>query len=121
MSTKKKPGSCGRIAAQAPRWVMASLLVAVLPAWAWDGAPTGKIVSVEVTAGTNYAFRVWLSNGGQALCTGGTAFAYLNEADSNYKVYVATLLMAKAQGSSVTLFMMNEGGFCHIGHMVVGS
>jgi tartrate dehydratase alpha subunit/fumarate hydratase class I-like protein len=99
---------------------MASLFVAVLPAWAWDGAPTGKITSIDVTAGTNYAFRVYLNGGGSALCTNGTSFAYLNEADSNYKVYVAALLMAKAQGSTVTLFVMTEGGMCHIGYIGVG-
>jgi len=94
---------------------------AALPASAWDGTATGKISSVEVTAGPNYGFRVFLNGGQQALCTGGTSFAFLFETDSNYKVYVASLLLAKAQGSTVTVFSTNEGGFCHIGHVMVYS
>jgi hypothetical protein len=92
-----------------------------LPASAWDGSATGKISSIEVTAGTNYGFRIFLNGAQQALCTGGTSFAFLFESDSNYKVYVASLLLAKAQGSTVTIFSMNEGGFCHIGHVMVYS
>jgi len=118
---KNGSGNCRRIAAGIRKWVMASLLVAGLPAWAWDGAPSGKITSIDVTAGTNYAFRVYLNGGAVALCTNGTSFAYLNEADSNYKVYVASLLMAKAQNSTVTLFVNTEGGFCHIGYIGVGT
>jgi len=109
-----------RWAAAAVRRAMVLLCAASVPAWAWDGAPSGKITSIDVTAGTNYAFRVYLNGGGIALCTNGTGFAYLNEADSNYKVYVASLLMAKAQGSTVTLFVTTEGGMCHIGYIGVG-
>lgn len=92
---------------------------AALPAFAWDGTPSGKVSTIEVTAGSNYGFRVWLDAGQQALCNGGTAFAFLNETDSNYKVYVASLLMAKAQGSAVTVYLTNVNGFCHIGHLAV--
>jgi hypothetical protein len=101
--------------------LVVSLGAVSMPAAAWDGVQSGKITAIEVTAGTNYAFRVYLNGGGAALCTNGNGFAYLNEADSNYKVYVASLLMAKAQASTVTLFLVSEGGFCHIAHMGVGS
>lgn len=94
---------------------------AALPASAWDGLATGKISSIEVTAGTNYGFRIFLIGAQQAFCMGGTSFAFLFESDSNYKVYVASLLLAKAQGSTVTIFSMNEAGFCHIGHVMVFS
>lgn len=110
-----------RLQALFPVALVVSLCAASMPAAAWDNAPSGKITAIEVTAGTNYAFRVYLNGGGTALCPNGTSFAYLNEADSNYKVYVASLLMAKAQGSTVTLFLINEGGFCHIGHLAVAA
>lgn len=92
-----------------------------MPAYALDATPSGKITTIEVAAATNYAFRVYLNGAAAALCPSGSGFAYLNEADSNYKVYVASLLMAKAQGSAVTLVVSNEGGFCHIVQMAVGS
>lgn len=51
------------------------------------------------------------------MCTGGSDWAYLNETDSNYKVYVAALLLAKAQNTSVTVFSNLEYGQCHIGYI----
>jgi hypothetical protein len=101
--------------------LVVSLGAMSIPAAAVDGTPSGKITTIEVAAATNYAFRVYLNGGGTVLCPSGSGFAYLNEADSNYKVYVASLLMAKAQGSTVTLILTNEGGFCHIVQMAIGS
>jgi len=101
--------------------LVVSLCAASMPAAAVDSTPSGKITTIEVAAATNYAFRVYLNGGGTALCPSGSGFAYLNEADSNYKVYVASLLMAKVQGSTVTLVLANESGFCHIVQMAVGS
>jgi hypothetical protein len=96
----------------------AALTIAIATtATAWDGAVEGRISMIEITHGANFAFRVWLD--GRPLCTGGPAWAYLNEADSNYKVYVAALLMAKNSGQSVVLYTNKEGGFCRIGHVLL--
>lgn len=55
------------------------------------------------------------------MCGAGAKWAFLNEADSNYKVYVAALLMAKAQGSTVTVYSTNvDGAYCRIGHVAIG-
>ena len=83
---------------------------------AWDGAPYGEISVIEVTHGQNYGFRVWFSNGA-SMCTSGAKWAFLNESDSNYKIYVANLMLAKALGKPVALYTVTEGPYCHIGHM----
>lgn len=93
-------------------------LVTTMTASAWDGAVGGRVVSFEVTHGTNYAFRIYLE-GGAAMCSGGATWAFVNESDSNYKVYVATLMLAKAQGSQVTVYSDREGAYCRIGHLHV--
>lgn len=84
--------------------------------WAWDGVTVGRVVAVEVTQGPNLGFRIWLDPN-QVMCTAGAHFAFLYETDSNYKTYVATLLLAKVTGAQVTIFTTNEGGYCHIGHI----
>ncbi len=92
---------------------------ASLPAAAWDGAPSGMITAFDVTGGQNYGFRVYLA--GVSDYCGATPYnwPYLNEADSNYKTYVAALMMAKATGSPVTLYLTREGGGCKIGYISV--
>lgn len=101
--------------------LVSALLFASSPVLAWDGAVSGKILNIEVTHGGNYAVRVWLQDS-PIMCGAGAKWAYLNEADSNYKVYVAAIMMAKAQGSTVTVYSNNvAGGFCQIGHLVVGN
>jgi hypothetical protein len=62
---------------------------------AWDGQVSGKITQLDITGGQKLAVRVCLS--GQTMCAGGATFAYLQDADSNCKVYVAALLSAQAQ------------------------
>jgi hypothetical protein len=73
---------------------------------AWDGEPGGTVLQFEVTASGNFGFRVWLV-GTPLMCNGvvpaGAGWAYVNEADGNYKTYVANLMMAKASGSRVQL------------------
>lgn len=88
------------------------------PAFAWDGAIAGQILQFDVTGGNNYGVRVTLK-GSPLICTGGQTWAYINESDSNYKVYVAMLMMAKTQGSQVTLYTNHVNGMCHIGYIVV--
>jgi len=89
-------------------------------AFAWDGITTGKIVQVDVTGGQgNYNFRVILA-GSPALCSGGATWAFVNEIDSNYKVYVATLLAARMADRQVLLYTTNvANGFCQIGYITV--
>lgn len=93
------------------------LCSAAAPSFAWDGVTTGRVTTFEITHAANFAFRVYLDTG-VAMCGGGPTWAYLNEADSNYKVYVANLMLAKAQAGQVTLFTTNVNGYCNIGHMV---
>lgn len=82
------------------------------PAHAYDGQVNGVPGLIEVTNGSNYGFRVSL---GTVMCTNGSGFAYLNEADSNYKTYVALVLMAKAQSLAITVFSNRDSsGYCHI-------
>ncbi len=101
--------------------LFSAALLTATAAQAWDGVVSGKIETIEITHGGNLAFRVWLT-GGPTMCTAGAKFAYLNEADSNYKVYVAALLMAKAQGNTVSVYATNVAGtYCQIGHLAVGN
>ena len=47
-------------------------------------------------------------------------WAYLNETDSNYKVYVAAILAARQAGSQLQIYTTTDtNGFCHIGHMAL--
>ena len=94
------------------------MLMAGEPALAWDGVVSGTIQSISVTQGQNYGFRVYL-NGTTTTCSSGENWTYLNEADSNYKTYVSALMMAKAQGSIVTIYSNVENGYCHIGYLTV--
>jgi hypothetical protein len=89
-----------------------------VPANAWDGSASGKISRIDVTDASNYGMRVYLT-GVSHMCTGGADWAYLNESDSNYKVYVAALMMAKAQGSTVIIDSNLQGSYCHIGYIAV--
>src|SRR5690348_643084 len=78
-------------------------LLAFTPAFAWDGVSSGTIAKFDVTAGNNYGFRVYI-NGITSMCGNSNNWAYLNEGDSNYKTYVGLLMLAKSQGSQVTIF-----------------
>ncbi|WP_188053385.1 hypothetical protein [Iodobacter fluviatilis] len=53
------------------------------------------------------------------LCNGGQSCACLNDSDGNYKVYVASLMQAKALGSQVTIYSTLKNGFCHIGYISI--
>jgi hypothetical protein len=94
--------------------IAVALLVATSPAMAWDGIKSGTVQTIQVAAGNNYGFRVFVGDS-SSMCTGGPTWAYLNEADSNYKTYVAAILTAKASGTPVTIYSTLEGTYCHIG------
>ena len=85
-------------------------------AMAWDGTFYGVVGVVDVTDGANFGFRLY---GTGPLCGNANNWAYLNAADSNYATYVAAILMAKAQGSSINLYMTRDAatGHCHIGYL----
>ncbi len=86
-----------------------------------DGAAiaSGVVTAVHVANGGNYDFRVYLANSPK-MCNGGDRWAYLNESDSNYAVYVSTILSAKATKSPVTIYSNTKAGtsHCHIGYLV---
>jgi hypothetical protein len=98
--------------------VFAGSLFSSRVASAWDGAVEGAIAILDVTGGSNYGFRITLF-GGQSMCNGGPSWAYLNDTDSNYKTYAAALMMAKAQGSRVTVYSNLDGAYCHIGYISI--
>lgn len=101
--------------------VFSTLLLASPAVLARDAAAAGKIVVIDVAAGNNYGVRVYLA-GSPTMCTGDQNFwAYLNETDSNYKVFVGALLAAKAQGSTVTIYSTLAVGACHIAYISVGA
>jgi hypothetical protein len=93
--------------------------MALSPAYAWDGNAIGVPVRVDVTDGNVYGFRISLA-GYPTLCGNTDTWAYINLADSNYNTYVATLLAAKAAGSTVQLYTSRDAGNrCHIGYIAV--
>lgn len=99
--------------------ILAALsLLGAAPAFAWDGTVTGTAGQVDISYGGNLDFRIYLTSGA-LMCTGGQAFAYVNEADANYKGFVAALLQASALGKTVTIFSTTVGGWCHIGYVSV--
>lgn len=89
---------------------------------AWDAVTTGTIAQIDVTSGNNYGFRISLKNSPQ-LCANEHRWAYLNENDSNYNVYVSVLMAAKAANQTVIVFTNRKDnsptGFCHIGYIAV--
>lgn len=99
------------------RILLAPLLLslAATPAWAWDGTQSLVPGTIDVTAGSNMGFRVW-----GPTCNGSANFAYLLDTDSNYNTYVAAILMAKAQGLSVTFYTTKDAsGYCHLGYLTL--
>jgi hypothetical protein len=98
--------------------ISAVLLLSSTAANAWDGVMSSQIASFEVTTGSNFGLRVILA-GTPTMCAGGPNWAYLNDTDSNYKTYIAMFMLAKAQGSSVTVFTTLSGGYCHIGYIAI--
>lgn len=89
-----------------------------IPGWSgppWDGTYTGTINNIQITEGASYAFRITLG-GISSMCNGG-GFAFLNEADSNYRTYTAALMMAYAMGKTVTIYSNTSYGHCRIGHI----
>ena|SRR5215469_9798521 len=97
----------------------AILLALPVTCFAWSGSATGSVTRIDVTADGNYGVRVYLGN--QVMCGAGTPqWAYLNDSDSNFNVYVSALLAAKADGDTVILYTdIDSSGNCHIGYISV--
>jgi hypothetical protein len=74
---------------------IASLIASI--ALAWDGTPTGIPGQIDVAQGSGLGYRIYLSPA-VSMCGNSNAWAYLNTTDINYSTYVATIMMAKAQG-----------------------
>lgn len=99
----------------------ALMLVGMKPALAqWAGVSQGTVSQFDVTGAANYSFRVYI-NGTTNMCGSGSNWAYLNEADGNYKTYVAAIMMAKAQGNTVTIYTYRVNDYCQIGYVAVTS
>ena len=84
----------------------------------------GQIGSLQVLgdgagAPGAYDVRVYLSNGG--LVCGGFNWAYFNVGDRGYSGLLATLLSAKALGSTVSLDTTPDPGtgYCHLAFVAI--
>lgn len=101
-----------------------SMLVGILLSangFAWDGAVSGKVRTIDVTGGNNYGFRIALE-GSPKLCGNENSWAFINVSDSNYQTYVAVLLAAKAAQFDVRVYTnrtSDENGYCRIGYIAV--
>jgi hypothetical protein len=93
-------------------------LILSSPSYAWDGAVSGKIIEVHVTAGENYDFRIYLDSG--AMCGNVHAWAYVNKSNPNYEAYVSTITYAFASGRNVTVYSNRDtNGYCKIEYVAV--
>ena len=89
-----------------------------LTALAWDGSVYGAVTSVEVN-GAAQAFRITIA-GTSSMCGNSNNWAYLAVGDTNYNAYVATVMTAKAMGSSIAVYTtLDASGYCHIGDITL--
>jgi hypothetical protein len=86
---------------------------------AWAGYPTGVVGQIDVAQGGGaLGFRVQFSPS-VPMCGNANGWAYLNTIDTNYSTNVAIVMMAKAQGLSITAYSnADANGYCHIGYLV---
>lgn len=105
-----------------------NLLASVAVVFAVDAAaltyPSGTIGNLYISSETNFAVRVFLDGVTDPCGNGGSDFAFINASDSNYKVYVAGLMMAKAQGNRVYLVVEPDGSnnsYCRLIEFKIGS
>lgn len=97
--------------------LLAGLFFAI-SAYSWDGMQTGTVTQLDITDSGNFGLRVFLSSG-VPMCGGSNYFGYLNSTDSNYNTYVSAIMLAKATGARLTLYLTNVNGFCHIGYVTM--
>jgi hypothetical protein len=98
----------------------ALLLTATTSALAWDGAVTGKIAQLDVSAaGENYGFRVMLV-GAPTMCTGGVGWAAINTSATNYQATVSLFYLAYSLGKNVTVYTTKDANnYCVIGYVAL--
>lgn len=90
-----------------------TLMMYAAPAYAWDGATTGKIVGLDVvTSGQNFGFRIYMD--GRPMCGTSEAWAYLNKDRDNYDAMVSLLTSVYLTGKNVTILTMKNGIYCEI-------
>lgn len=112
---KHIPKSFFRLLALVP-----ALLLALASPAAFASTNNGVISRIEVNASdaTYYGLRVAL-DGVTTICTGGPDWAYVNEADSNYKTTLSALLFAASMKKTVTIVSALTGAGCKISFVVV--
>jgi hypothetical protein len=77
--------------------------------------PSGTIQSLYLSGENNFAVRVFLNGVADPCGNGITGWAYINATSSNYKVYTAGLMLAKAQGGRVNLVVTPDAnGYCQL-------
>lgn len=81
----------------------------------WDGVREGRILSLEVSSGSNFAIRVHLD--AAPMCANGPSWAYMNRNWDNYDAAVALITSAYLANKSVIVYSRNIGGNCEIGHL----
>lgn len=108
------------------RYLLSLLAAATLliprPAFAWDGAKTGRVVRIEATAGNNFAIRVYLDGVDEICGPGSVNWAYINDTASNYQAYVSYIVAARSSGAQLTIYSTAVqtffGRLCEIGYIV---
>lgn len=82
--------------------------------------PSGTIQSLFFSGDENFAVRVVLSGVADPCGENNGAFSYINASASNYKAYVAGLILAKAQGSRVVLTVRpGNANYCQLVEFMV--
>jgi hypothetical protein len=91
-----------------------------LPVLAQATDVTGTVGQIEVNAfGSNGSFRVYTATVNN-MCDSSVTEAYINMADPNYSTIVATIVTAKALGSTVVFSSTQQAdGTCHLYYVVV--
>ena len=91
-----------------------------LPALAQATDVTGTVGQIEVNAyGSNGSFRVYTTTVNN-MCDSSVTEAYINIGDPNYSTIVATIVTAKALGSTVVFSSTQQAdGTCHLYYLVV--
>jgi len=100
--------------------VIATTILSLQPARADNVAgQVGTIITVGSGAGApgNYDFRVYMATG--AVICNGVPWVYINTSDANYSALVASVLLAKSLGSTVTLYFNQVGAYCQLAYIVM--
>jgi hypothetical protein len=80
---------------------------------------SGTIESLYFSGKGNYAVRVVINGVTDPCGNGGSSFAFIDDSlgDSNYNVFVAALMLAKAQNSTINMTVgpaTSNNAVCHL-------